>query len=138
MGTIVVIGGGSIKDLETFHLDKRVVGHTGKKCPKALFIPTASSDSKEYAEAFHEVYGGKLGCETEALYLLSDPPSKKELRKKILDADLIYVGGGNTLKMMKRWRHLGVDQLLKVAYRKGTVLAGISAGGICWFDGRYL
>jgi dipeptidase E len=45
-----------------------------------------------------------------------------------------YVGGGNTLNMMRVWRRLGVDQILKAAYRKGTVLAGISAGAICWFD----
>ena len=46
----------------------------------------------------------------------------------------MYVGGGNTLKMMRLWRRLGVDKLLKAAYEKGTVLCGISAGAICWFD----
>ena len=48
-------------------------------------------------------------------------------------ADIIYVGGGNTLKMMRRWRHLGVDKLLARARRQGTVLCGISAGANCWF-----
>jgi dipeptidase E len=43
------------------------------------------------------------------------------------------VGGGNTLKMMRRWRKLGVDQFLERAYHKGAVLSGISAGAICWF-----
>lgn len=36
--------------------------------------------------------------------------------------------------MMRLWRRLGVDKLLKSAYEKGTILAGISAGSICWFD----
>ncbi len=36
--------------------------------------------------------------------------------------------------MMRIWRRLGVDHLLKAAYENGTVLAGISAGSICWFD----
>lgn len=49
-------------------------------------------------------------------------------------SDLIYVGGGNTLKMMKRWKYLGVDKILKEAYKRGIVLSGISAGGICWFE----
>jgi dipeptidase E len=35
---------------------------------------------------------------------------------------------------MRVWRGLGVDKLLKSAYEKGTVLSGISAGSICWFD----
>ncbi|PJC37072.1 peptidase E, partial [Candidatus Peregrinibacteria bacterium CG_4_9_14_0_2_um_filter_53_11] len=53
---------------------------------------------------------------------------------KILSADLIYVGGGNTLKMMLRWKRFGVTTLLKQAYRKDIVLAGVSAGSICWFE----
>lgn len=36
--------------------------------------------------------------------------------------------------MMRVWRRLGVDRVLKAAYENGTVLAGISAGAICWFD----
>jgi dipeptidase E len=43
-------------------------------------------------------------------------------------------GGGNTLFMMRVWRRLGVDKILKAAYEDGIVLAGISAGAICWFD----
>ena len=51
----------------------------------------------------------------------------------ILSADAIYVGGGNTLKMMTTWRKLGVDSMLKLAHKRGVVLSGISAGAICWF-----
>ncbi|PYY11819.1 MAG: hypothetical protein DMG69_03045 [Acidobacteria bacterium] len=43
-------------------------------------------------------------------------------------------GGGNTLQMMRVWRRLGVDKSLKSAYENGTLLSGISAGSICWFD----
>jgi dipeptidase E len=58
----------------------------------------------------------------------------KTIRSKILSADIIYVGGGNTLQMMRIWRRLGVGKLLIAAYKNGVVLAGISAGSICWFD----
>ena len=44
------------------------------------------------------------------------------------------MGGGNTLKMMRRWRHLGVDELLRDAFGRGAVLCGVSAGAICWFE----
>ncbi len=57
-----------------------------------------------------------------------------EIKKKILGADIIYVGGGNTLKMVKLWQRLGVDKLLKTAWQRGIVLCGISAGSICWFE----
>ena len=134
MGKIFIIGGGEISKFETLPFDERIVELTVKKRPKALFIPTASSDSAGYIETFNKVYGEKLGCKTDALLLLNRKPSKKELREKIFSSDLVYVGGGNTLKMMKRWRFLGVDKALKEAYKKGIVLSGISAGGICWFD----
>ena len=134
MKKLVIIGGGNMGDFETLPFDKRNVELTNKKNPKALFIPTASGELDGYIKKFQKVYGKKLGCETDVLYLLNEKPTKKELRKKILSSDLIYVGGGNTLKMMKRWRFLGVDKILKEAHKRGIVLSGISAGGICWFE----
>ena len=133
MGKIVAIGGGNMGELETLPIDREILRLTKKKKPRALFIPTASSDSREYWEVFRGVYTGELNCHTDVLYLLGQRPTRKEITGKILSADLIYVGGGNTLKMMRRWRTLGVDRLLRRAHRKGTVLSGLSAGCICWF-----
>ena len=134
MGKLVAIGGGEMAERETLAIDKEVVFLTGKDRPNALFIPTASGDSPEYWQSFQEVYGQELGCETDVLYLLGVSPTIMELERKILSADLIYVGGGNTLKMMRRWRKLGVDRVLSEAYREGVVLSGLSAGCICWFS----
>ena len=52
----------------------------------------------------------------------------------ILDADIIYVGGGDTVRMMEKWKEYNVNSYLKEAYEKGVVLSGISAGSICWFE----
>ena len=134
MGKLVAIGGGEIATGETLAIDKEIVSLTGKDRPKALFVPTASGDSRDYWHVFQDVYGTELGCEADVLYLLGVRPSKGELEQKILSSDLIYVGGGNTLKMMRRWRTLGVDIVLREAYEKGTVLSGLSAGCICWFS----
>ena len=108
---------------ETLAIDRKIVCLTGKGSPKALFIPTASGDSPRYWQSFQEVYGEELGCESDVLYLLGVSPTKEELEQRILSADLVYVGGGNTLKMMRRWRKLGVDKVLKEAYRRGIVLS---------------
>lgn len=51
----------------------------------------------------------------------------------ISESDIIYVGGGNTLRMMNLWRQLGVDKCLDKARKRGAVLCGLSAGSICWF-----
>lgn len=130
---IVAIGGGEMGEGDTLAIDKRNVELTGASWPNALFIPTASSDSRDYAATFARVYGETLGCNVDVLYLLDDPPPSERMAEMILGADLIYVGGGNTLKMMKRWRRLGVDHLLLEAAAKNTVLCGLSAGALCWF-----
>ena len=134
MGTIVAIGGGSLQTGETGAIDRQILRRTGRRKPRALFIPTASSDDLEYRRNFRRAYGRRLGCRTDELLLLGRTPPPKEIARKIREADLIYVGGGNTLKMMRRWRHLGVDRHLRRAHRRGTVLCGLSAGCLCWFD----
>lgn len=131
---IVAIGGGEIRTRGTLAIDREIIRLSNKKNPKLLFIPTASSDSERYWQRVQDYFGRFLKCETGKLFLVSEQPSSAEIRAKIAWADIIYVGGGNTLAMMRLWRRLGVDQLLKAAYSKGTVLAGISAGSICWFD----
>jgi dipeptidase E len=131
---IVAIGGGEIRTRGTAAIDQEIVRLSNKKNPKLLFIPTASSDSERYWKHVQEYFGGFLKCKTDVLFLIKEQPSKEQIRRKIVSADIIYVGGGNTLQMMRVWRRLGVDELLRKAYEKGTVLSGISAGAICWFD----
>ena len=134
MRNIFAIGGGDLASGETLTIDKEIVKATKKKYPKALFIPTASSDSQAYCDLFEEVYGNQLGCKVDFLFLIRAEPSYEEMAKKIAAADLIYVGKGNSLMMMRKWRFTGLDKLLMKASEKGTVLAGIGAGALCWFE----
>jgi dipeptidase E len=123
---IVAIGGGEIRTRGTAPIDREIIRLTHKKHPKLLFIPTASSDSERYWKHVREYFGGFLKCNTDVLLLLADGISKEKIERKIGWADIIYyVGGGNTLQMMRVWRSLGVDKLLRKAYEKGTVLSGI-------------
>jgi dipeptidase E len=66
-------------------------------------------------------------------YLIDKELSLKQIKEKVFRSDAIYVGGGNTLKMMKIWRKTGLDNVLKEACRKGVVLSGLSASSICFF-----
>lgn len=132
--TIVAIGGGKIATRQTLPIDREIIRLSKKKNPKLLFIPTASSDSEIYWRQVQKYFGDFLKCKTDVLFLMKEKPSPEQIRSKISTADIIYVGGGNTLQMMRIWRRLGVDKLLIAAYKKGTILAGVSAGSICWFD----
>jgi dipeptidase E len=131
---IVAIGGGVIRTRGTAEIDREIIRLSNRQRPNILFVPTASSDSEIYWKHFREYFGGFLQCRTDVLFLVREMPTKEQIERKIFSADIVYVGGGNTLYMMRVWRRFGVDQILKAAYRKGTVLAGISAGAICWFD----
>jgi len=132
--TIVAIGGGKIAARQTLPIDREIIRLSQRKNPSLLFIPTASSDSEIYWKQVRKYFGDFLKCKTDVLFLMKEKPSRAQIRSKISSADIIYVGGGNTLQMMRIWRRLGVGKLLIAAYKKGTVLAGISAGSICWFD----
>lgn len=132
MGKIVAIGGGEISEEETLEIDRAIVKLTGKINPTALFIPTASGEPDGYIESFEKVYGG-LGCITSILKLIGEDLSEKQLREKILSADIIYVGGGDTERMLEIWKSKSVDKFLAEAYQNDIVLSGLSAGSICWF-----
>ncbi len=134
---IVAIGGGEIgrpgTKIETESIDKEIIRLTEKKHPKLLFIPTASGDSEGYYEIVKNYFGERLGCKTDFLYLIKEKPTKKEIENKIFSSDIIYVGGGNTLRMLKIWRKYSLDKILEEASNQDIVLSGISAGAICWF-----
>ena len=100
-----------------------------------LFIGTASGDAEGYIEAMKAVFTG-LGCdEVRALELTRKEYTEEELRELVSWADIIYVGGGDTIFMRNEWKKQGVDVLLREAYEKDSaVLMGISAGAMCWFD----
>lgn len=134
---IIAIGGGEIGrpgfPVETTSLDKEIIRLSGQKKPRLLFLPTASSDSTSYTKIVKNHFGKRLGCQVEVLYLLNNKLSYQEIKKQIVSADIIYVGGGNTLKMMRVWRKLGIDIAINSAAKRGVVLSGVSAGAICWF-----
>jgi len=137
MGKIIAIGGGEIGrpgfPVETTKIDREIIRLSGKKHPKLLFLPTASSDAEGYIETVKKHFGKRLGCKVQALRLVKGPPPYGKIKKLILASDIIYVGGGNTYNMLKIWRRLKLDKILRLAYDKNIVLSGLSAGAICWF-----
>jgi dipeptidase E len=134
MGKIVAIGGGELRDRDTMSIDKHILELTGKTNPRFLFIPTASNDAEGYVTTVKQVYGNELGSEVDVLRLVNENPTQSEIEDKILSSDAIYVGGGNTQRMLDIWKVKGVDRVLKEAFDKGIVLSGLSAGAICWFE----
>jgi len=129
---IVAIGGCSL-DLSSpdVALYRYLITLTGKPHPEVCYIPTASGENRDHIIAFYRLFGA-LGCRTRHLTFFNPPVA--DLRSYLLECDLIFVGGGNTKSMLALWRGWDVDETLREAWRRGIVLAGVSAGSICWFE----
>lgn len=121
------------REPQTLLIDQSIVQQVKRKSPKVLFIPTASEDNVDYCDAFRKQYEERLDCSVQELLLYRNRPSNRKIQMLISQSDIIYVGGGNTLRMMNLWRQLGVDKYLDKARKRGAVLCGLSAGSICWF-----
>lgn len=104
---------------------------SGKSIPAICFLGTASGDSPDYLISFYQAFSSKP-CSLSHLPLIS--PIKMDLEDFLLQQDIILVGGGNTKNMLALWREWHVDEILLHCYDAGTVLAGWSAGAICWFE----
>ena len=141
MRKIVAIGGGELRERTTLKIDEYLAtlakDRAGDKRANALFIPTASHDFMPYYNTFHKVYTGIFDIKTDVALTVFKEVDLEKLKAKFEKADLIYVGGGDTVFMMQSWEKSGVLPLLKEAYQRGVVLAGLSAGAICWFSDIY-
>ncbi|HJZ09933.1 MAG TPA: peptidase E, partial [Trebonia sp.] len=62
-------------------------------------------------------------------------PNVADPEDLLLSQDVIFVGGGSVANMVAVWRVHRIDEILRKAWQAGIVLAGSSAGGICWFEG---
>lgn len=132
MRQIIAMGGGGFSmEPDNLLLDQYVLDQTTMKNPKICFLPTASAESLEYILNFYKAFEN-FQCRPSYLSLFRPPTA--DLEGFILEKDIIYVGGGNTKSMLALWREWELDRILRKAWNEGVVLAGLSAGAICWFE----
>jgi len=134
-GRILAMGGGGFTMDDPSHtLDAFVLSLTGKPVPKVCFLPTASGDPRDQVTRFYERFGS-WACEPSILSLFHLARDRIDPVSHLLAQDAIYVGGGSMRNLLAVWREHGVDEALRVAWDAGVVLAGLSAGAMCWFGG---
>jgi dipeptidase E len=102
--------------------------------PRILFLPTASGDTTAQINAFYARFADRV-CIAEHLSLFRLRESRRPLAEIVLTQDILYVGGGSMRNLLAIWRAHELDRLLTDAWRRGIVLAGISAGAMCWLEG---
>ena len=127
-------GGGFTMDERSPALDALVLELTGKTVPKLCFLPTAGGDPRDQITRFQERFGD-WPCEPTILSLFHLGRDRVDPVAHLLEQDAIYVGGGSMRNMLAVWREHGVDAAMRSAWQSGVVLAGLSAGAMCWFEG---
>lgn len=120
---------GVMKPGETF---LKALSLTNKERPKICFIMTATGDDASYISRSYEAMHN-LSVDVSHLALFPQPNANIE--ERLMTADLVWVGGGSVANLLSLWKLHKVDETLKNAWENGTVLAGVSAGSICWFKG---
>ena len=130
---VLAIGGGGFS-VEQYGLqqERLLLSLARRRRPRVLFVPTASGDRELYQLRFLRAFS-RLDCTTDVLPFFPYD-MKRDYAQSVRDADVVFVGGGNTVAMLAVWREFGFDIALRRAYEGGTVMAGISAGANCWFE----
>jgi dipeptidase E len=130
---IVAMGGGGFSmEPRNPKLDDFVLSLARRKRrPRVCFVGTASGDSDSYIRRFHEAFPPSRAAATHLTFFERTIPDLKEF---VMDQDVIYVGGGSSANMLAVWRLHKFNKALRSAWNAGVVMAGISAGAICWFE----
>lgn len=138
---IVATGGGEIKNKTTLKIDEYVAKlakvHAGERRAVGLFFGTASHDSMPYFNSFRKTYTSVFDIKAEVALSVYGEMNYEHIAQKVNDADMLYVGGGDTVFMLDKWKEKGLTELILNAYENGKIICGLSAGAICWFADMY-
>ena len=134
MRTIFAMGGGGFTmEPGNTALDEFILGLARQPMPRICFLPTASGDPLDHITRFYEAFSD-LPCEPSELSLFRLGRHPVDLRRTRFAQDVVYVGGGSMRNMLAIWRVHELDAILRECWARGVVLAGLSAGAMCWFQ----
>jgi len=127
---IIAIGGGGFTHQSDLSLDQFVIDKLKRTNNKIGFLATASKDDEKKISLFYKRFEN-TEFELSHFNLTSNINGFSEW---LMSKDLVYIAGGNTVFMLEIWKKNKLEHIFKDAYEKGTILSGISAGAVCWFD----
>lgn len=126
---LFAIGGGGATYGTDPALESALLALVGRPA-RVGYLGVASKDDPRRIANVHTSFGA-LGAQVLPL------PMDQSLTDftLVLEAlDILYVGGGHTPGLVAHLRESGKGEAALAAARCGLVLAGVSAGAVCWFD----
>ncbi len=130
--SIVALGNhGFSSNREDVTLSRYILAQSPAERPCICYLPQAGGEDYFFITRFYHHF---VELKARPTHLSLFQPHTADIADFLLAQDILYVGGGNTKSMLALWREWGVDQILRQAWERGIVLAGASAGAICWFE----
>ena len=129
---IIALGGGGFafgaaKPL----IEEYILRQSLQDNPKVCFIGTASGDQDQLIRDFYDTFR-LLGASPADLSLFGEPP--KDLTAFLCAQHVVYVGPGWARNLSVLWKEWSLDIALRTAWEQGVILAGVSAGSVCWYE----
>ncbi len=127
----VFAGGGFLPFLGVPPLVAAMLAETGRPEPTLCLVPTGDETDLRWLDATERTVGSTAKVSHLRLFPTPNVADPVDLLRS---ADAIFVGGGSTVNMLAVWRAHGLDNVLRDAWSAGTVVGGVSAGAMCWFE----
>lgn len=127
-GTLLIIGGAEDKEKECEIL-RAFVRLAAKRSGPIVIMTAAAQQPRKVSEEYLKIFNRLSQKEVISLDIASRPQAQAaESEGTILEAAGIFFTGGDQLRITSLLGGTSVDYALHEAYRKGTVIAGTSAG----------
>jgi peptidase E len=128
----VFAGGGFLPFLGVPPIVAAMLVETGRPAPALCLVPTGDETELRWLDATERTL--RTSAATVSHLRLFPSPNVTDPADLLRSADAIFVGGGSTANMLAVWRAHGLDDVLRDAWSAGTVVGGVSAGAMCWFE----
>lgn len=115
-----------------FHYGVELAGVAARR-PKVTYIGTAGGDQRAANAHMHEA-AQLAGIDLTCLNLFP-MPNLADISGHLLSQDMVWVQGGSVANLLAVWQVHDLAPALRAAWEAGVVLAGVSAGSICWYQG---
>lgn len=133
-GRIVALGGHEVRCApDELAIVRYLLELTEADRPRVCLLPTASGDPRDGIASFYSALD-RYECEVTHVSLFRLERERVDLRAHLLAQDLVYVAGGSMLNLVAIWRAHRLDRIMREAWASGVLLAGQSAGAMCWFE----
>lgn len=133
-GYFYALGGANYDKKESLIVDLDIIKETNKKNPTLLLVTAANNDNPNKINVM-EKYFESLGISVKLLK--SDNLEADKINDLFGNADIIYLCGGITSRLLEYAKKINLYNLLIDAFNKGKIIVGVSAGAILFFDYGY-